>query len=322
MNFKGYKRPGFYGPIGLCLLMGGFISTPSVYAQENESIYQIIQLDSITIQAEKAGFDVDDFIDLVIRDKSFYEAFRHLRTTTYSFENRIFIFDRKNIEVASYKSLARQFYQSPCRYMAEANKVVQGNFFTKKGDYNYYTAKLYDRMFFTHDTVCISQEDLTFSNEKDPQGMEKHVGELKKLIFTPGKKANVPLIGHKTAIFEKEMLPYYDYLIGSDTLNGQPSYLFTVRTKEEFRDHQEGKTIIKNLQTWFAKGNLQILKRRYTLAARTLLYHFTVDMDIDLIKVGEIYYPQTISYEGIWKLASKKTERAKFTIGFSQFKNH
>jgi hypothetical protein len=323
MKSRSVERPSYYFPFGWCLVISWFMGAPLVNAQENESIQQIIQLDSITIQAEKAGFDVNDFIDLVVGDKSFYEAFRHLRTTGYTFENRIFIFDRKNAEVASYTSLARQFYHTPCRYMVEENKVVRGNFFTKKGDYNYYTAKLYDRMFFTHDTVCIPPGDPELSGEKkDVQGMEKHVGELKKLIFTPGQKANVPLIGHKTAIFEKEMLPFYDYLIGSDTLNGQASYVFTVRTKAEYQQHQEGKTIIKKLQTWFAKGNLQILKRKYTLAAKTILYHFTVDMDIDLIRDGGIYYPQTISYDGIWKLASKKPERARFTIRFSQFKNN
>ena len=42
------------------LCMGYHLVTPSLSAQENESIYQIIQLDSITIRAAKEGFDVDD----------------------------------------------------------------------------------------------------------------------------------------------------------------------------------------------------------------------------------------------------------------------
>ena len=303
------------------LCMGYHLVTPSLSAQENESIYQIIQLDSITIRAAKEGFEVDDFIDLVINDKSFYEAFQHLRTIGYTFQNEILILDRKKEKIASYHSTARQYYQKPCRYMTEEFKDVQGRFFTKNGDYKYYTARLYDRMFFTHDTVCIPEGGPGFSPTADPEGMEKHVHELKKLIFTPGKKANVPLIGNKTAIFEKEMLPYYDYSIGSDTLEGQPTYVFTVQTKKEFLLHNPGKTVIKNLQTWFAKGSLQILKRQYTLAASTLLYHFNVTMDINLIKTGEFYYPQMITYDGTWKVASKKTEHAKFKIRFSQFKN-
>ncbi|MDZ4707526.1 MAG: hypothetical protein SH818_03910 [Saprospiraceae bacterium] len=305
----------------ICLCMGCRLGGPSLSAQEIESIYQIIQLDSITIRAEKEGFDIDDFIDLVIRDKSFYEAFQHLRTIGYTFQNEILMLDRKMEKMASYQSMARQYYKKPCRYMTEETRDVQGRFFTKKGDYKYYTAKLYDRMFFTQDTVCIPEGDPAFSVETDPEGMEKHVLELKKLIFNPGKKANVPLIGNKTAIFEKEMWPYYDYSIGSDTLEGQPSYVFTVQTKKEYLLHNPGKTVIKNLQTWFAKGSLQILKRKYTLAANTLLYHFNVNMDIDLIKTGEFYYPQMITYDGIWKVASKKMEHAKFKIRFSQFKN-
>lgn len=319
MNIYYPIRPIFALKLSLYFLIGFYPGSIVLSAQDNEPIYQVIQLDSVTIQAEQNGFNVEDFIDLVIRDTTFYAAFHQLRSAGYTFVNHISILNRKGNETASYRSLAHQYYQEPCRYMTEERKEVRGDFFTKKGGYQYYTAKLYDRMFFTHDTVCKAGKSSWNAEDGNEKGMEKHVNELKKLIFTPGKKANVPLIGNKTAIFEKDMLPYYDYRIGSDTLNGQAAYVFTVQTKSDYATSNTGKTVIKNLKTWFAKGSFQILKRTYTLEANTLLYHFKVNMDIDILKVKDKYFPQSITYDGVWKVAAKKAEQAKFNIRFSQF---
>lgn len=303
------------------IFLSSLINPTSLSAQDNEPIYQVIQLDSVVITASRNGFDVDDFIDMVVRDSSFYEAFRNLRTADYHFQNLINIYDNKGRIKSSYKSMAHQVFNTPCRHMEETNKVIEGNFFDKHGEYEYYTAKLYDRMFFTHGTVCKSENNSEDPGAGKPKGMEKHVSELKKLIFHPGQKASVPLIGNKTAIFEKDMLPYYNYTIQHDTLRHQQSYVFTVSTKPEYQDQQTGKTVIKNLQTWFSMENFQILKRQYTLEAKTLVYQFQVAMDIDVVRVNDKYYPSYISYDGTWKVAGKKREHAKFNIHFSNFKN-
>ncbi|HNT22077.1 MAG TPA: hypothetical protein PKL70_16690 [Saprospiraceae bacterium] len=289
----------------------------SATAQEDPAaIYRHIHLDSVVITAERGGFDVLDFIELVLRDTSFYEAFRNLRFASYSFENKLVILDKSRQEKAGYRSLAHQVYDSSCRQMKEEQRLVSGPFLDPKGDYRFYTAKLYDRLFFTHGKICHpAPADVQDTRSK---GMEKHVEELKTLIFSPGKIARVPLLGNKTAIFEKEMMAYYDYRISADSLSHRPCYKFSVEAKPQFL--HSPRTVIKQLHTWFEKGSLKVVRRTYTLQAKTLLYQFKVDMKIDVNQTAGKYYPTAIDYEGRWKVVSKKAEDALFRIRFSEFK--
>lgn len=289
------------------------LTRPLTSQEDPSSIYQIIQLDSIVITAGREGFDVLDFIELVLRDTSFYEAFRNLRFASYSFDNSISVLDKSRNEKAAYRSLAHQVYAAGCRQMKEEQKSVSGPFLNKKGEYQYYTAKLYDRLFFTHGKICYPVS--TDAGEPGPKGMEKHVEELKTLIFSPGKKARVPLLGDKTAIFEKEMMAYYDYRISADSLPHRPCYKFSVEAKPEFKNSP--RTVIKQLHTWFEKGSLRVVRRTYNLQAKTLLYQFNVNMKIDVTQSAGKYYPTDIDYQGRWKVVSKKAEDALFRIRFS-----
>lgn len=293
------------------------------------SIYQVIQLDSVVITAGREGFDVLDFIELVLRDSSFYEAFRNLRFASYSFDNSISVLDKSRHEKAGYRSLAHQVYESSCRQMKEEQKSVSGHFLNKKGEYQYHTARLYDRLFFTHGKICYPATpdvhkparpagiEIMRSGGPTQKGMEKQVDELKTLIFSPGKKVRVPLLGDKTAIFEKEMMAYYNYKISSDSLSQQPCYKFSVEAKPEFLNSP--RTVVKELHTWFEKGSLRVIRRTYNLQAKTLLYQFNVSMKIDVTRSSGKYYPSAIDYQGRWKVVSKKAEDALFRIRFSNF---
>ena len=307
-------------PYSACFLFLIFIlcRPVSAIAQEDPAaIYRHIHLDSVVITAERGGFDVLDFIELVLRDTSFYEAFRNLRSASYSFDNSFVILDKDRREKAGYRSLARQVYDSSCRQMTEEQRSVSGPFLGPKGEYRYYTAKLYDRLFFTHGKVC--DPDPLRPRDTGPKGMEKHVEELKTLIFSPGKKARVPLLGNKTAIFEKEMMAYYDYRISADSLPHRPCYKFSVEAKPQFLN--SSRTVIKQLHTWFEKGSLKVVRRTYTLQAKTLLYQFHVNMEIDVNHTAGRYYPAAIDYGGRWKVVSRKAEDALFRIRFSNFTN-
>ena len=135
------------------LLLGNlYQSTAQV---EVEGFGGIINLDSITVTASRAGFDVGDFVDLVRNDKSFYQAFTNLRHHSYEFSNHIEVLNKNQEVAASYDSQARQTSDGDCRSMEEWDLTVKGKFFKnkKKKKHKYYTAKLYDRLFFTKDTV-------------------------------------------------------------------------------------------------------------------------------------------------------------------------
>lgn len=288
-------------------------------SQVNDTILSVIELDSISIEASKAEeLDINAFISMMIHDESFYTAFKNLRTASYNFKNEILILkkDRQTVQ-AAYQSEAYQEYLKPCRSMVEKPIQVVGDYFDSNHENKWYTSKLYDRLFFTHGKVCI---DSSKEHNVEPDKMEGHVRELKKLIFAPGTRSHVPLLGDKTAIFDEEMQPYYDYRFRVDTIESQPYYLFEVEVKPLFKVKGQNKTVIKKLQTWFTTDTHQIIRRDYQLVGNTIAYSFDVTMHVDVINVRGRFFPSFIQYDGTWKIFSKKRENAKFTISFNDFK--
>ena len=158
---------------------------------------------------------------------------------------------------------------------------------------------------------------------EDAKGMDKHINELKKLIFSPGAEAKVPLIGKKTAIFSERMMPYYDYGIESKTYStGTDCYVFSASVKPEFQKRKKGKTVIKYLETYFDKETFQVIARSYQLVYKSALFEFDVNMEIQLTKRGGKYLPQLVSYKGEWDVPFKRRERCHFTGRFYDFEVH
>ncbi len=278
----------------------------------------IIYLDSLTVTATKAGFQVDDFIQMVEEDESFYLAFKNIRTLSYLAHNDIKMFDKKEYLIASYQSTIQQVSDGDCRTMEIIDEESSGKFFKKNKKYKYYTAKLFDRLFFTHGKVCESEQAPETEN---PKGMDKHVAELKKLIFKPGKRVKVPLIGKKTAIFSEDMIKYYTLSIESeDYKKSIPAYVFTAKVAEEYI-RKEDKTVIKFLKTYFDKETFQVLGREYVLAYNAALFDFDIKMEIELQKTGSGYLPTKISYDGFWDIPARKPEKSKFSILFENYKD-
>ena len=270
-------------------------------------------LDSVVVKAQKRGFDVSDFIDMVKNDNSFYIAFKNLRFAGYDFYNDIVFYNKKNGIKASYKSLAHQDFNGRCRTMAIIRTDENKKFYKRNGKVKYYTAKLYEKIFFTKDSVCDEKRtDIIDYNAKPKNKIDKYILELKKLIFSPGKKVNIPFIGSKMEIFSKKMSKYYnfhiDHYMYNDTIE---AYVFTAKVKPEYVK-KENKTVVKYLQTYFSKKDFQVLARNYHLKYKTLLYNFDVKMDIKLNKTNNKYYPEYIKYQGDWHVLFKKRERCKF----------
>lgn len=278
----------------------------------------IVYLDSLVVTASRTGFNVADFVNLVQDDKSFYQAFRNLRFLSYSATNDIQLFDKKQQPLASYRSKTRQKADQLCREMEVLQETVDGKFYKKKGQYRYYTAKLYDRLFFTHSRTCESSREPQM--QRAVKGMDKHIRELKKLIFQPGSKADIPIIGNRTAIFDPALSPYYDFKISSRKYkNGQSCYVFTAAVKEEYLQRKQDRTIIKFLETYFEKGTLQVIARNYHLTYQGPLFDFDVKMEIELRHLAGEYAPEYIRYEGAWDVPGKKPEICQFSTRFFDF---
>lgn len=295
-----------------------FVLCPVLPAQiEVEGFGGFIDLDSITVTASRTGFDVADFVEMVRNDKSFYQAFTNLRHHSYLFSNHIDIFDKKGKKIiAAYRSKARQNSDGDCRSMEEWDREVRGKFFKRKDKHHYYTAKLYDRLFFTKDTVCESVR--IFEGDGDAR-QEGHIDKLKQLVFSPGEKISVPIIGKKMEIFDPKMAKYYDYKIRSVRYKDQqPAYVFSAIVKPAYQNYKEDKTVIKRLETYFDKTSFQVLARDYRLQYNGALFDFDVTMQIELKQVDGKYIPSFLSYDGDWKVAMKKREKVQFWMRIEQ----
>ena len=303
-----------------CLLLFASSSMAQEPRSKSESgnIAAIVLLDSFVVTAKREGFKVEEFIELVQKDESFYAAFQNLRKVSYRADNHLEFFNKSEEKIAQYDSKTRQQYENKCRTMQILSQKDEGKYFKRNGKYRYYTSKMYDQVFFTHGAVC--ESEATMREPSKPKGIRKHISELKKLIFQPGEKVDVPIIGGKTAIFSEKMMPYYDYSIRQDQYRGQlDCYVFAVHVKPEFEQKKEGKTVIKYLETYFERKTFQVLGRKYQLRYQSAFFDFDVEMDIELTKIGNLYLPEKVQYNGVWNIPSKKPEDGSFQATFYDF---
>ncbi len=279
-------------------------------------IYSRVTLDEVVVTASKSELDLWDFITLVQEDRSFYRAFYNLRTRPYVSETRMTFYNRQGRKKAGRYLKTSQWSDGQCYHTQTLEEKTEGKFYTRKGAHRYYTSELYDHIFFAPDTICTSPGDWQPRDTRKLSGRDKQIEELKKLLFATGQPANIPLIGDKAAIFTRKMIERYEYEISSDTLEGRPCYLFSVHAKP---DLAASKTVIKRFDIWFERGSLQVLRRKFFLYQRSALYDFDVKFDIRLEQMGDLYLPQSILYQGWWKVPFQKLEKARAEVLFSYF---
>jgi len=287
-----------------------FTQTPDL----SRDISAIVFLDSFVVTASKKGFDTEDFIDIVQKDESFFRAFHNLRFIDHVADNQVEVFNKKGeIKAANYHQ-TKQMMEGKCRTMEYISEEIKGKYFKNKAKrkHRYYTTRLHDQVFLTHGKICGEPENPQISSE-NLSGIQKHINELKKLIFQPGKEVEVPFIGGKTAIFKEKMLKYYDfYILSKPFKDQQDCYVFRAVAKQKYNS---SKTIIKYLETYFDKTTFQVLARNYHLKYDSL-FDFNVKMKVELTKKGDKYYPAYIDYSGNWKIPAKKRELVDFSIDF------
>ncbi len=293
------------------------VLTSSDFSQNEDSIDNVrlskmIQLTEVVVRNK---LDVQSFIQRVKNDTTFYKAFRNLRVLSFTAMNDIRMRDKKGKIKAAMQSKTRQHVSKGCRSMEKINETASGDFYGKDSSYNYYTAELYAGLFFTKTPVCGETNIVagTERNVRAKKGIEKHKEQLKMLFFDPGKKIpGIPLMGDKTAIFDKDQSDKYDFLIDYVDLNGQSCYLFTIKAKKSG-------VVIDSMSTWFDSNSMKIIARNYDLSYDAGVYDFNVHMEVQMIQLGELTVPSTLRYTGTWDVALKKRERGLFTATLSEF---
>lgn len=295
------------------------LTAASLYAQEVDTtaFSERITLDTFIVRARNEGFDVPNFIRLIKEDTTFYKAFKTMRLKTYNAENYINCLNKKGESVASLVSETKQIYRDGCRTMNTLEEKVTGDFYTKKGNYNYFTAQLYASLFFTSGKVCNENNIVRGSMSRELSGMnrvEKSKVQLKLLMFNPGASIpGLPFIGNKVGIFEPDVAKMYDFSLSAEMKNGMETYKFAAVPKPEYRK----KVVINKFVTWFDPDNYAIIARDYSLSYDALGYDFDVDMYVTLRQVGKDLLPSFIQYRGNWKVVTKARERVNFKAEFT-----
>lgn len=298
----------------LILIVVILFTSALTFAQDiprfNPDTVWTINIDSaITVQSTR--LTVESFINEVLNDTSFYKAFRNMKKYSFTAENNIFTYDKKNKVEGS--MFSRIFHNNNGPYKMDVlQKRDNGKIYKKNGKFSLYTVEMFDYIFMNP-----YNSDFTKSNDEKGSN-ESYKDKLKTLIFSPGRPVKgIPFISNKTAIFTSNMRQYYDYTFFRGTyLDSIPVYIFKVKMKPGLSNWTKDGIMIKELITTFDMRNFQILGRSVDMKYGNLAFDFDVKMNIELGYFGEdqSLLPTKISYQGNWNVPLKKEERASFLI--------
>jgi len=287
------------------------------YTQEikrfNPDTLETIQLDSVVnIKAQKFG--TETFINAIITDNSFYQAFRNMKKYGFTAENRIYTYDKKNkVDGRIYRKI--KHHASGPKKMEYLVKQDTGKVYKKNGKYQLYTIEMFDYIFMNaYQTDFVADGPMIAGKAEDSN--QGYKDKLKTLIFSPGKPIKgLPFIGSKTEIFTANMRQYYDYAYHSGTyLDSIPVYRFKVTVKPDLSNSTKDGLMIKELTTIFDKRTFEILGRYVDMKYSNMLFDFDVQMNIETSYFEGEKLPVKISYQGNWDYPFKKEERASFLV--------
>ncbi len=119
----------------IVVLLISIISRGQVLDSNNSARYDsvnfefsgLIYLDSVVVVASRSGFDVQDFIEMVQKDNSFYKAFKNLRFAEYDFDNHLRFYNKKGKIISELKNNTHQYYRNKCRWMKNTREEKNYN---------------------------------------------------------------------------------------------------------------------------------------------------------------------------------------------------
>ncbi len=276
-------------------------------------VVKSVVLDSVMVQAVKRGFDVGDFIEMVKSDTSFLRGFRNLRNAPHEVTGNMTIYGKKKKVSGTRYQHALQVSDGKMRWIEMQEEKVTGKFYNRGDEPGAYTAELFDDIFFYHDTLPVLSPSVSISATTNTNN-SGNINKLKKLVFNPGAEIEgVPLVGKRLAIFDDDMIRYYDYSITNTTFKDSVScYVFSCTVKPDAGDYP----VLKSLRTWFDRKTFNIVYREYRYQYSGLLFDFDVTMKITMGYEQDLLIPKQILYSGYWDLPLKKKETVDFELDF------
>jgi hypothetical protein len=269
------------------------------------------------VKVGKAGLDIEDFINEIIRDTSFYEAFRKMSNYHFSAQNNLYTYDKKDKITGS---IFRKLTHSPTgNHLKIVEEKTKGDLYKRNGKYKTTTVEMFDYLFMN--TYKSGYSDLG-KESADGSKNSWYKEKLKTLVFSPGRPVKgVPLISSKTEIFTPNMRQYYNYAFAKGMyLDSIPVYRFKVTVKPDLGSWTEDGIMIKELTTIFDQRNFQILGRYIDMKLDNLAFDFNVQMNIEMSYFNNQLLPTKVSYQGNWNIPFKKEERASFLVLHKNYK--
>jgi len=300
--------------LSFILLLGVVQSFGQAIPRFNPDTVLTMKMDQdAVVKIGKAGLDIEDFIQEILNDTSFYQAFRNMKKYTFFAENRVFTYDKNDKVKGKVYRKIKHNNDGPYK-MEFLEKQDTGELLKKNGKYELYTVEMFDYIFMN-----AYNTDFVPNSANGPGGKgtnESYKDKLKTLIFTPGRPIKgVPFISGKTEIFTPNMRQYYDYAFAKGTyLDSIPVYRFKVSMKNDISNWTKDGIMIKELTTIFDQRSFQILGRYIDMKLDNLAFDFDVQMNIEMSYFGEDLLPTKISYQGNWDIPLKKEEKASFLV--------
>jgi len=279
-----------------------------------DSIRTIVIDSAINIRSHH--LNAQDFIDAVLADTGFYQAFHNMKKYDFIAENRIYTYNKKNkVDGRIYRKIKHSDINGKHK-MEFLAKQDTGSIYKSNGKYQLYTVEMFDYIFTNaYNSDFIKGPALPGSGGKN----ESYKDKLKTLIFAPGHKVTgIPFISSKTEIFSKDMQGYYYYQFARGKyLDSIPVYRFRVVRKPSEADND---VVVKELTTIFDTRTFQILGRYVDLKYSNWIFSFDIQMNIELANFNGVLVPTKITYQGNWDIPFHRTERASFLIVHKDYK--
>lgn len=284
-----------------------------------DTLLPMIFLNDIEISEENNGFSVENFVNYVKKDTSFYMGFKHLRFYSHNFSSELNILNKKGVEIGNLKKSGSYYSNGKEAWIVNDSIIHRGKIFKRNGDYKYYTPKAFDEVFFPKDTIAVN---LLISDSDDNDHESQNMRDAKTVGFTIGtddveqKKGG---LAKKLAVFDLDMQQYYEYIISEVMYKNKDCYTFTIRTKNNLSEKEKKKVLIRNIVSYFDKENFNVIYREYKFVYSSWLISLDLDIKVEMGYVNKKHVPLNIIYKGFWDVVFFKPEIAVFRLQNTDF---
>ena len=284
------------------------------YSQD--SLPYIVFLNEVDITVNDTSLKVDDFIEIIKNDTTFYKSFKYLRYYSHNFSSNLSIYNKKDNLLAFSKKEGNYISNGKNAYINYDTKIDSGKIFKRSGKYRYYTHSAFDQVFFPMDTISVN---LKISKSKKGS---KNYRDAKTIGFSVGSSETEQKKGglsKRLEIFDISMQKYYDYFLSETNYNGIECYNFTVSVKDSLKNKELKKALIRKIVSYFDKKNMNVLYRTYHFEYKSVILKLNMLIEVKSNYFKDKHLPTKISYNGYWNVPFYKPEKIKFILNFFDY---